>query len=167
MSLLCLKRDAGGTWLRQDVWRARCALGSGGVRSDKREGDGATPAGRWRLRRVLFRADRVPPPRTALPLSAIGFQDGWCDDPGDSAYNRPVRLPYGASHERLWRADRLYDLLVVLDHNEAGVPGAGSAVFLHVARPDYGPTSGCVALAELDLRRVLAHAGPATLLCIG
>ncbi len=136
---------------------ARCALGRGGVVANKTEGDGATPAGRFRLRRVLYRADRIDAPDTALPVRAIGPSDGWCDDPGDPNYNAPVALPYSASAEALWREDGLYDLILIVGHNDAPpVPGAGSAVFVHVARPDYGPTEGCVALETKDLRALLA-----------
>ena len=135
----------------------RAALGAGGVRADKREGDGATPAGLLPLRRVLYRADRVPIPRAAVAREPIGETDGWCDDPGHPDYNKPVRLPHPAHCEELWRSDRLYDTLGVLGWNDAPVErGRGSAIFLHVARADYGPTAGCVALAEGDLRTVLA-----------
>lgn len=142
-------------------WRVRCALGRGGLTREKREGDGATPVGAWPMRRLLYRADRLSHPDTRLPVSAIGPEDGWCDDPADPAYNRPVALPYPGRHERLWRENGLYDLLVLLGHNDNPVvPGLGSAIFLHVAGPDYGPTEGCVALARPDLERVLAEAGP-------
>jgi len=148
--------------------QARCALGRGGVRLDKREGDGATPVGRFPLRRLLWRADRLARPQTVLPLAPIAAEDGWCDDPADPAYNRPVRLPYDASHERLWRADGLYDVIGILGHNDAPVvPGAGSAVFLHVAPPDGGPTAGCVALALPDLLALLAACDGDDWLAIG
>jgi L,D-peptidoglycan transpeptidase YkuD (ErfK/YbiS/YcfS/YnhG family) len=137
----------------------RCALGRGGLAREKREGDGATPIGAWPMRRLLYRSDRIERPATRLPFLEIGPEDGWCDDPADPAYNRPVRLPYPGRHERLWREDALYDLVVVLGHNDDPVvPGGGSAIFLHLARPDYGPTEGCVALARADLTRVLAEA---------
>lgn len=139
------------------VWR--CAIGRGGLAPKQREGDGITPVGRWPMRRVLYRADRLARPVTALPCEPIGPEDGWCDDPEDPAYNRPVRLPYPASHERLMRDDHLYDLVVVLGHNDDPVvPGAGSAVFLHLAREDYGPTEGCVALPRQELLEVLRTA---------
>jgi L,D-peptidoglycan transpeptidase YkuD (ErfK/YbiS/YcfS/YnhG family) len=135
----------------------RAALGRGGVRIDKREGDGATPAGELPLRRVLYRADRVRPPRCAVPVEPIAPQDGWCDDPAHPDYNRPVRLPHPARHEALWRADPLYDVLGVLGWNDDPPRrGRGSAIFLHVARPDYAPTEGCVALALPDLLAVMA-----------
>ena len=134
----------------------RCALGRSGVKRDKREGDGATPAGTWPLREVFYRADRILRPKTALPLSKLKRSDGWCDAPGDAQYNKPVKLPYPASAEQLWRADRLYDLIVVVGYNDAPVvPGAGSAIFLHVARADYGPTAGCVAFSRADVRKIL------------
>lgn len=139
----------------------RCALGRGGIRRQKAEGDGATPVGRFLMRRALYRSDRLDPPQTALEVARIEPDQGWCDAPADPMYNRPVRLPYPASHEKLWRDDRLYDLLVVLGHNDdPPKPGAGSAIFLHVARPDYGPTEGCVALSLPDLLEVLAECGP-------
>ncbi len=139
-----------------------CALGRSGViaAADKREGDGASPLGAWRLRRVLYRADWVGAPVTALSSAPIGRYDGWCDAPRDRAYNRQVKLPYPASCERLWREDRLYDLVCVLGHNDdPPVPGLGSAIFLHIARPDYAPTEGCIALARSDLQGLLAVAG--------
>ncbi|MCG8443404.1 MAG: L,D-transpeptidase family protein [Caulobacterales bacterium] len=147
--------------------RTRCALGKTGVRPapDKREGDGATPLGRWPLRRALHRPDRLPAPQTRLPLRPIAPDDGWCDAPRDPAYNRPVRLPYPASAEALARADGLYDLIVVLGHNDdPPIPGLGSAIFLHMARPGYAPTEGCVALAKADLLALLARAAPGDVL---
>jgi L,D-peptidoglycan transpeptidase YkuD (ErfK/YbiS/YcfS/YnhG family) len=129
----------------------RAALGKGGLTpaAIKHEGDGASPIGAWPVRRVLYRPDKGPPPRTALPVEAIEPNAGWCDAPLDKAYNRPVALPYPASAERLWRGDEVYDLIVILGHNDDPVvPGAGSAIFLHLARPDHSPTEGCVALAR-------------------
>jgi L,D-peptidoglycan transpeptidase YkuD (ErfK/YbiS/YcfS/YnhG family) len=134
----------------------RAALGRGGVRSDKREGDGATPTGLLPLRRVFYRADRVPSPECVVPAEPTVPTDGWCDDPSHADYNRLVRLPHEASCEELWRQDAVYDLIGVLGWNDAPVQrGRGSAIFLHVARPDYAPTEGCIALAMGDLRRLL------------
>jgi L,D-peptidoglycan transpeptidase YkuD (ErfK/YbiS/YcfS/YnhG family) len=135
----------------------RAALGRAGVRGLKEEGDGATPAGLLPLRRVLYRADRTAIPRTALPREPIAETDGWCDDPGHRDYNRLVTLPHPARCEELWRRDGLYDIVAVLGWNDAPVErGRGSAIFLHIARPGYAPTEGCVALSEPDLRAVLA-----------
>jgi L,D-peptidoglycan transpeptidase YkuD (ErfK/YbiS/YcfS/YnhG family) len=141
----------------------RCALGKSGVTpaADKREGDLASPAGVWPIRRLLFRPDKGALPATALPVEPIARDDGWCDAPGDPAYNRPVKLPYPASAERMWRDDGLYDLVLVLGHNDdPPVPGLGSAIFLHLAKPGYGPTEGCVALAREDFEALLAAARP-------
>jgi L,D-peptidoglycan transpeptidase YkuD (ErfK/YbiS/YcfS/YnhG family) len=135
----------------------RCALGRGGVRADKREGDGATPVGDLPLRRVLYRADRAPAPSCRVPVEPLSPHDGWCDDPAHPDYNRAVRLPHPARHERMWREDDVYDIVGVLGWNDAPVErGRGSAIFLHLARPDYAPTEGCVALKEADLRAALA-----------
>jgi L,D-peptidoglycan transpeptidase YkuD (ErfK/YbiS/YcfS/YnhG family) len=137
-----------------------CALGRSGRRTRKREGDGATPVGCWRVLGVLYRADRVRRPTTRLPVRRIFPRDGWCDAPADRNYNRPVRHPYPASAERLWRADGLYDLVVVLSHNvRPRARGAGSAVFVHVAHPGCRPTEGCIALRRDHLARLLALLG--------
>ena len=145
----------------------RCALGKGGFAEDKREGDGACPIGTFPLRWVLYRADRGEAPETSLPASTIDKDDGWCDDPGHASYNKPITFPFNASAEHLWRDDHLYDVIVVLGHNDdPAVPGAGSAIFMHVARPDYGPTEGCVALALEDLLAVLALCDETTELTI-
>jgi L,D-peptidoglycan transpeptidase YkuD (ErfK/YbiS/YcfS/YnhG family) len=138
-----------------------CALGRSGRRTLKREGDGATPVGRWCLLQVLYRADRIRRPATALPVRQIKPDAGWCDAPADRNYNRPVRHPYPASAERLWRTDGLYDIVVVLSHNvRPRVRGGGSAIFMHVAQPGYSPTAGCIALRGEHLRRLLERLGP-------
>ena len=135
----------------------RCALGRGGVGAGKLEGDGMTPAGRFPLRRVMYRPDRLARPGTALPVREISPGDGWCDTPGCLEYNRLVRLPHEHSHEVLWRPDGIYDVLVELGFNDDPViDGRGSAVFVHVARAGYPATEGCVALALPDLLELLA-----------
>jgi L,D-peptidoglycan transpeptidase YkuD (ErfK/YbiS/YcfS/YnhG family) len=143
-------------WLKLGHLTFPCALGRAGIHARKREGDGATPAGVWRLACVLYRADRVLRPRTPLPARPLRRDDGWCDAPADRNYNRLVKHPYPASAERLWRADGLYDVLVVLDYNASPrVRGRGSAIFMHVAKSDYAPTEGCIALARAHLVRLL------------
>lgn len=151
-----LARVRGGL-LTCDAGVYRASLGHGGVRDDKREGDGATPRGLLPLRRVFYRADREAPPRASVPVEPLCEADGWCDAPGDPCYNRRVTVPYSGRHECLWRRDGVYDLVAVLGWNDAPtVSGRGSAIFLHVARADFAPTEGCVALAAADLRRLLA-----------
>lgn len=133
-----------------------CAIGRGGFRDDKCEGDGATPIGSFYLKQVYYRPDRLSVPETILPTQALTPHDGWCDDPADTAYNRMVTLPFDASHEKMWRDDTLYDVVIEISHNDnPPLPGAGSAVFIHIAKPDYAPTEGCVALAKPDLLDVL------------
>lgn len=139
-------------------WRLPCALGRAGRRAVKREGDGATPIGSFAVCKSFYRADRLARPRTRLPLSPLGRADGWCDDPHDRNYNRQVRHPYPASAEHLWRADHLYDLVVVIGHNDRPrVRGRGSAIFVHAAAPGFTPTEGCIALRRSDLVRLLAR----------
>jgi L,D-peptidoglycan transpeptidase YkuD (ErfK/YbiS/YcfS/YnhG family) len=133
------------------------ATGWAGVRADKREGDGTTPAALLPLRRVLYRPDRVTPPICAVPTQPITPDDGWCDDPAHPSYNCQVSLPISASAEALWRDDAIYDIIVILGWNDAPIcPGSGSAIFLHLARETFAPTEGCIALAAADLRHVLA-----------
>jgi L,D-peptidoglycan transpeptidase YkuD (ErfK/YbiS/YcfS/YnhG family) len=147
----------------------RCALGRSGVvaAADKREGDGASPLGLWPIRRLLYRPDRLARPASRLPAAPIAPDDGWCDAPLDPAYNRPVKRPYGASAEALWREDGVYDLIGVLAHNDhPPVPGLGSAIFLHLARPDFRPTEGCVALTLDVMQALLALAEPGSAIAI-
>ncbi len=143
--------------------RVRCALGKSGVKpaADKREGDGASPAGIWPIRRVLYRPGRGAPPVTAFDLQPISQHDGWCDDPKDPAYNRPVYLPYPASAEHMWLESGVYDIVVILGHNDDPVvPDMGSAIFLHLSTPDYSPTAGCVAIPRAELEALLKLAKP-------
>ena len=168
IEVLAEPRRPGRGVLRHRSLLVPCALGRAGVRANKQEGDGATPVGIFALRRLWYRADRLEaPPMRDTAMRAIGRDDGWCDDPQSVEYNRPISLPHPARHERLWRDDALYDLMVELGYNDGPiVPGAGSAIFLHVARPDYGPTEGCVAIAKGDLLRLLATVGPNTRLSV-
>ena len=158
-----LSRANSRGWVGQGSSRFLCALGRSGRQILKREGDGATPLGCYRLRQVYYRADRLRRPQTSLPVRNLRPEDGWCDAIGDRNYNRHVRHPYPASAEMLWRDDALYDLIVVLDQNERPrVRGGGSAIFLHIARDGFRPTAGCVALSRRDLLLLLQHAGPKT-----
>jgi L,D-peptidoglycan transpeptidase YkuD (ErfK/YbiS/YcfS/YnhG family) len=143
-------------------------LGRAGVAADKREGDGSTPRGRFRLLRLWWRADRLPRPNTNLPVWRIDRALAWCEDPADRRYNRPFSRSANEPGDRLWRDDHLYDLVIEISHNtRPRIAGRGSAVFLHVARPDRSGTAGCVALDVKDLRRLLTRLGPNTRIDIG
>jgi L,D-peptidoglycan transpeptidase YkuD (ErfK/YbiS/YcfS/YnhG family) len=150
-------------WLTVAGRHLPVALGRGGIKANKREGDGATPRGRFRLIRLWWRPDRMPRPASRLPIRRITRVDGWSEDPADRRYNRPIRLAPGAPGDRLWRDDPLYDLIIEIDHNtRPRVAGRGSAVFLHVAREGFRPTAGCVAFTAAALRRLLPWLGPDT-----
>lgn len=158
-----IRVDVGARTLHLGDLTVPCVIGKGGAlpAAEKREGDGATPLGTWPLRAVLLRPDRVDAALApALPWRWIRPGDGWSDDPADPAYNRPVALPHGPGHERLWRQDQAYDVIVVLAHNDAPpVPGRGSAIFFHQWVPDADgapkATEGCVAISPASMRLLL------------
>jgi L,D-peptidoglycan transpeptidase YkuD (ErfK/YbiS/YcfS/YnhG family) len=155
-------------WLLAGPLVLPIAIGRGGIRANKREGDGGTPRGTFRLRRLWWRADRMSRPMTQLPVRRIRGDDAWCADPRDRHYNQPVRRDASTCGDRLKRADHLYDLIVELDHNtRPRIAGRGSAVFIHIARPGFTPTAGCVALAAPALRRLLAHTSRRTRIAVG
>jgi L,D-peptidoglycan transpeptidase YkuD (ErfK/YbiS/YcfS/YnhG family) len=150
-------------WLFAGPLAIPVALGRTGIKADKREGDGSTPRGRFHPVRLWWRADRLPRPHTRLPVRRIGPHDAWCEDPHDRRYNRPFRRSANEPGDRLRRADGLYDFIIEIDHNtRPRVAGRGSAVFIHVARPAFAPTAGCVALRRQDLRALLARLTPKT-----
>ena len=150
-----------GARLNWGAGEKRAAIGPAGIAVKGGEGDGITPRGRFAVREIFYRADRIAAPRTSLPLRRIAPDDGWCDAPADRNYNRLVKLPYPASAEHMWREDHLYDLVAVLGYNDDPVvAGKGSAIFLHLAKPDYSPTQGCVALATGDLLEAIEQLRP-------
>jgi L,D-peptidoglycan transpeptidase YkuD (ErfK/YbiS/YcfS/YnhG family) len=140
-----------------------CALGRSGTTHRKREGDGASPVGRFALLQAFYRADRGPRPRTGLRLRQVRATDGWCDDARDRRYNRLVALPFPGSYEAMWRDDHLYDVVIDIGWNRGPiVRGRGSAIFMHLARPGFEPTAGCVAVDRSAMRRLLRMIGPRT-----
>ena len=143
-------------WLMVGQSAFPCALGRGGPRMMKREGDGATPRAALPIRRVFYRADRIARPPCRFPVQAIRRTDAWCDDMGDRRYNRLICRPVGEAEERLWREDHLYDVIVELGWNDRPVRrGRGSAIFWHLARDGFTPTAGCVAVSRDVFRKVL------------
>jgi L,D-peptidoglycan transpeptidase YkuD (ErfK/YbiS/YcfS/YnhG family) len=142
-------------------------LGRTGIRANKFEGDGATPRGRFRLIRLWWRSDRHPHPPTLLPVRRLTADLAWCENSSDRRYNRPFHRSPREAGDRLWRDDHLYDFVIELDHNtRPRIAGRGSAVFVHVARPERSPTAGCVAVRVAELRRLLAKLGPNTRIAI-
>jgi L,D-peptidoglycan transpeptidase YkuD (ErfK/YbiS/YcfS/YnhG family) len=171
LSLIRIRARPGNS---RQGWMTACeltipvALGRGGILANKREGDGGTPRGVFHPRRLWWRADRHPRPRTHLPVRAIRPEDAWCEDPADRHYNRPLRLTHGSTADRLTRQDHLYDFIIEIDHNtRPRVAGRGSAVFLHLARENFGPTAGCVSMTRSAMLHLLRRLGPKTRIVIG
>lgn len=150
-------------WLAAGLWRIPVALGRSGIKANKREGDGATPSGCFHPTRVWWRHDRRRRPATRLPVERIRPDDGWCENPAHRRYNQPIRLNPRQPGDRLMRADALYDLIIEIDHNtRPRIAGRGSAVFIHVARPQLAPTAGCIAMPSATLLQLLRRMGPKT-----
>ena len=155
-------------WLTAGGRTIPVALGRGGIRANKREGDGGTPKGTFHPRKLWWRADRHPQPRTFLPVRAIAPEDAWCEDPNNPHYNKPVRLKRDRGGDRLRREDHLYDFIVEMDHNtRPRIAGRGSAVFLHLARDNFAPTAGCVSMTKSAMLHLLQRLGPGTRIEIG
>jgi L,D-peptidoglycan transpeptidase YkuD (ErfK/YbiS/YcfS/YnhG family) len=155
-------------WLTAGSWTIPVALGRGGIIANKREGDGGTPKGIFRPRRLWWRADRHSRPKTLLPIRAIRADDAWCEDPSSRHYNQPIKFSIGESGDRLRRDDHLYDFIIEIDHNTAPrMAGRGSAVFLHLARAGFSPTAGCVSMEKSAMLRLLRQIGPQTKIAIG
>jgi len=171
LSLIRIRPRAGNSrqgWLTAGRMTIPVALGRGGILANKREGDGGTPRGVFRPRTLWWRADRFPRPRTHLDTRAIRPEDAWCEDPGDRHYNRPIRLTRDQPGDRLTRKDHLYDFIVEIDHNTTPrTAGRGSAVFLHLARDNFGPTAGCVSMTRSSMLHLLRRLGPRTKIVIG
>jgi L,D-peptidoglycan transpeptidase YkuD (ErfK/YbiS/YcfS/YnhG family) len=171
MSSVTIRPAAGNLrrgWLTGGGLAIPVALGRGGILANKREGDGGTPRGTFHPRQLWWRADRHNRPRTLLPARPIEPEDAWCEDPSDRHYNRPLRLEPDRGGDRLIRADHLYDFIVEIDHNtRPRIAGRGSAVFLHLARENYGPTAGCVSMTKTAMLRLLRRLSPKTRIVIG
>ena len=160
--------DSRRGWLTIAGQSVPVALGRGGIRANKREGDGGTPRGSFRPRRLWWRADRHVRPQTFLPVRAIAADDAWCEDPESRHYNQPIRRHGDQAGDRLVREDRLYDFIIEIDHNRhPRIKGRGSAVFLHLARDRFGPTAGCVAMTQTSMLRLLRRLGPRTRIVSG
>lgn len=152
-------------WLIAGSRTIAVALGRGGIIANKREGDGGTPKGTFRPRRLWWRADRHSRPSTFLPLRAIRPDDAWCEDPASRHYNRPLKI--SGDGDRLTRDDHLYDFIIEIDHNtRPTIAGRGSAVFLHLARTNFSPTAGCISMTKSAMLHLLRQIGPDTKIII-
>jgi L,D-peptidoglycan transpeptidase YkuD (ErfK/YbiS/YcfS/YnhG family) len=171
LTMIRIRARAGNSrqgWLTADGMTIPVALGRGGIRANKREGDGGTPRGVFHPRKLWWRADRHTRPRSFIAARAIRPEDAWCEDPNDRHYNRAIRLTREEAGDRLTRKDHLYDFIVEIDHNtRPRVAGRGSAVFLHLARENFGPTAGCVSMTPSAMLHLLRRLGPKTRIVIG
>ncbi|MDN5005967.1 L,D-transpeptidase [Bradyrhizobium sp. GCM10027634] len=171
LSAIRVKAAAGNPrrgWLTAGSLTIPVALGRGGILANKREGDGGTPRGSFRPRQLWWRGDRHSRPKTFLPARIITGTDAWCEDPDDRHYNRWIRRGVGEGGDRLKRVDHLYDFIIEIDHNtRPRIAGRGSAVFLHLARDNFGPTAGCVSMTKSAMRHLLRLIGPGTKIIIG
>ncbi len=170
LSAVRIRASAGNSsrgWLVAGRHVIPVALGRGGIRPNKFEGDGTTPRGVFHPVRLWWRADRHTRPRTFLPVRAITGTDAWSENPADRHYNRPIRRAAKEDGDRLMREDELYDFIVEIDHNtRPRIARRGSAVFLHLARENFSPTAGCVGMAPSAMRRLLSRIGPSTRIII-
>ena len=145
----------------------RCTFGRSGLKALKREGDGATPFGAFCLIQLKYRADRTSARGSLLSAVPLKKNSGWCDDPTSGLYNREIRLPFAARHEKLWRNDHLYDTIIVLNHNQKPtIRFFGSAIFFHLCKVNYAPTEGCIAISAGDMRRLIPRLGKSPVLKI-
>lgn len=171
LSSIQVRRSAGNPcrgWLTAGPHLIPVVLGRGGIIANKREGDGGTPKGTFRPRRLWWRADRHPRPRTFLPVRVIRPEDAWCEDPRSRHYNRPLKLARRDDGDRLSRDDHLYDFIIEIDHNsQPTIAGRGSAVFLHLARKNFSPTAGCVSMKKSAMLQLLRRISPHTKIMIG
>ena len=136
----------------------KCALGEAGIGKKREEGDNITPKGSYKLLKLFYRSDRIPNFKTVLKKKKINKKMGWCDDVNNKNYNKLINLPSSFSHEKLFRKDNIYDLIIPINYNTKKiVKGKGSAIFLHVAKKNYEPTRGCIALKKKDLILLLKN----------
>lgn len=171
LSVIRIRARAGNSrqgWLTASSLTIPVALGRAGIRANKREGDGGTPRGIFHPKQLWWRADRHRRPKTFIPLRAIRPEDAWCEDAADRHYNRPIRLTRETGGDRLTREDHLYDFIIEIDHNtRPRIAHRGSAVFLHLARENFGPTAGCISMTQAAMLRLLRRLGPETRIVIG
>jgi len=143
-------------YLKYKNFRFRCALGKSGIKKKIKEGDNITPIGIFEITKIYYRPDKVKKIKTSIQKIKIKKNMGWCDDPKSNYYNQQINLPSKFSYERLYRKDHIYDLLAVINYNvNPVIKNNGSAIFIHIAKNNYKPTKGCIALRKADLIKLL------------
>ena len=143
-------------YLKYKNFKFRCALGKNGIKKKVKEGDNITPIGIFKITRIYYRHDKIKKIKTSIKKIKIKKNMGWCDDPKSNFYNQQIRLPNKFNYEKLYRNDRIYDLLAVLNYNTNPViKNKGSAIFIHIAKNNYEPTAGCIAVKKGDLIKLL------------
>jgi len=155
-------------YLKYKNFKFRCALGKGGIKQKEREGDFITPKGKFKLIKIYYRADRIKKISSALKKIKIKKNIGWCDDVSSNYYNKQIKINKKFSHEKLYRKDNIYDIVVVLNYNlNPIIKGKGSAIFLHVAKKNYKKTQGCIALKKNELLNLVSKIKRNTQIKIG
>ena len=138
-------------------YKLRCSIGKRGISIKKKEGDKRTPKGEFKLRYILYRKDRVFDLQTTLKKIKIDKKMGWCDDPKSSYYNKIIKYPFKYRSEKLWRKDNIYDIIIIIDYNlNPVIKNKGSAIFLHIAKRNYQPTDGCIAVSKKNIKLLLS-----------
>ena len=155
-------------YLKYNNFKFRCALGKGGIKQKEKEGDFITPKGKFKLIKIYYRSDRVKKINSPLKKIKISKNMGWCDDVSSKHYNRLIKINKKISHEKLYRNDNVYDILVVLNYNlNPIIRGKGSAIFLHVTKKKYKKTQGCIALKKKELLFLISKIKKNTQIRIG
>ena len=139
-------------YLQYKNLKFRCALGKAGIKKKEKEGDNVTPKGIFKIISIYYRPDRIKNIITTVKKIKIKKNIGWCDDPNSHFYNQQISLPNKFGHEKLYRNDSLYDLILVLNYNvNPIIKNKGSAIFIHIAKKNYKKTKGCIALKKKHL----------------
>jgi L,D-peptidoglycan transpeptidase YkuD (ErfK/YbiS/YcfS/YnhG family) len=155
-------------YLKYKNLKYRCALGKAGVNEKIKEGDNITPKGIFKITKIYYRADKIKKIKTLIKKIKIKKNMGWCDDPKSDAYNQLINLPNKYNYEKLYRKDNIYDLIIALNYNmNPTIKNKGSAIFIHIAKKNYSPTKGCIALSKIDLLEILNKINSNTKIKIG
>ena len=135
-----------------DKYKLRCTIGKRGITNNKKEGDQKTPKGTFRFKSIFYRKDKIPNLKCVLNKKIIKKNMGWCDDPKSKDYNKLIYFPFKNSAENLWLKNNIYDIILIINYNLMPIiKNKGSAIFLHIAKKNYTPTKGCIAVSKKDI----------------